>query len=84
MAITLSDESKDVLVSSIQAYFLDERGEDIGDLQASLILDFILQEVGPSIYNQAIKDAQAHMQRVVADLDLTLHEAEFGWSDGRR
>ena len=84
MAISLSEEAQEALIAAIKAYFLEDHGEEIGDLKASLFLDFIVQEVGPSIYNQAIKDAQAQMQRAVADLDLTLHEPEFGWSENRR
>lgn len=80
MPISLNDEVEEALIASVRAYFLEERDEEIGDLQASLLLDFVVQEVGPSIYNQAIKDAQAHLQRVVADVDLTLREPEFGWS----
>jgi uncharacterized protein (DUF2164 family) len=80
MPITLPEESKQVLLQSIKQYFLEERDEDIGDLQAGFFLEFILKEVGPSIYNQAVKDAQAALQTAVADLDLTLHEPEFGYS----
>lgn len=80
MAIELAAETKQSLQDALKAYFRDERGEEIGDLQASFLLEFILAEIGPSIYNQAIKDAQGSMQRTVADLDLTLHEPEFGYS----
>lgn len=78
MAIELPDETRAELVAAIQRYFADEREEEIGGLQASFLFDFILKEIGPSIYNQAIQDAQASLQRTVADLDLTLHEPEFG------
>ena len=84
MAITLPDETRKALVSAIKGYFRDERDEAIGDLQASFFLDFVLKEVGPSIYNQAIRDAQASLHGVVADLDLTLHEPEAGSSAGGR
>lgn len=84
MAIELPDETKTQLVYSIRRYFEEERNEEIGDLQASFLLDFVLTEIGPSIYNQAVKDAQSSMQRVVADLDLTLHEPEFAYTAGRR
>ena len=80
MAILLPDETRKALVDAIRHYFLDERDEEIGDLQASFFLDFVLKEVGPSIYNQAVKDAQANLQRIVSDLDVTLHEPEFGYS----
>lgn len=76
MAIVLPGETKNALISAIKQYFLEERDEDIGELQASFFLDFVLKEVGPSIYNQAIKDAQASLQRAVADLDVTLYEPE--------
>jgi uncharacterized protein (DUF2164 family) len=84
MAITLPDETKDEIVSSIRRYFLEEREEEIGDLQASLLLEFVLKEIGPSLYNQGIKDAQAALQSVVAELDSTLYEPEFGYTAERR
>ncbi len=84
MPITLSDDTKQELIASIKRYFAEERDEEIGDLGASLMLEFVLKEVGPSVYNQAIKDAQARLQTTVADLDLTLHEPEFGYSAEQR
>lgn len=84
MAIELRDEQKQEIVAAIKRYFLDERDEEIGDLGASFLLEFVLKEIGPSIYNQAIRDAQAALQRTVGDLDLTLHEPEFGYTTERR
>lgn len=78
MAIVLPDETRTELIAALKRYFADERDEEIGDLQASFLLDFVLKEVGPSIYNHAINDAQASLHGAVADLDLTLHEPEFG------
>lgn len=72
MAIALPDETKKALVTAIRLYFSQERDEEIGDLAASFFLDFVLEEIGPSIYNQGIKDAQASLQRTVADLDVNL------------
>ncbi len=84
MAIVLPDKTKTELVHAVKRYFLEERDEKIGDLQASFFFKFVLKEIGPSIYNQAIKDAQASLHSAVADLDLTLHEPEFGYSaEGR-
>lgn len=59
MAIRLPDPTRQELLASIQRYFIEERGEEIGDLQATFFLDFVLREVGPSIYNQAIRRAGA-------------------------
>lgn len=84
MAIELPDETKAAFVEALRHYLLDELDREIGDLQGSLFLEFVLKEIGPSIYNQAIKDAQASLHGVVADLDLTLHEPEFGTSAAHR
>lgn len=83
MPIELPDQAKSELIYSIKRYFLEERDEDMGDLQASFLLDFILKEIGPSIYNQAVKDAQARIEEAVVDLDISLHEPEFGYTAER-
>ena len=84
MPIVLPDEARKDLVTALQGYFRDERGEEIGGLQASFLLDFVLKEIAPSVYNQAIRDAQSCMQAAVVDLDLTLHEPESGSATPRR
>lgn len=84
MAVTLPDDQKAEVLASIRAYFRDERGEEIGELQAAFLLDFVLKEIGPSIYNQALRDAQARLQGAVADLVDTLYEEELAYSAARR
>jgi uncharacterized protein (DUF2164 family) len=84
MAIDLPHETKGELAASIRRFFLEERGDEIGDLQASFFLEFVLKEIGPSIYNQAISDAQAKLRESVADLDVSLQEPEFGYTAERR
>ncbi len=79
MAIELAEQTKQRLIESIKRYFEESMDEQIGDLKASLVLDFCLKEIGPSIYNQAITDAQAYMQERVSDLDGTCYEPEFGY-----
>ena len=83
MAIDLPAETKKDLAAAIKHYFLEERDEEIGDLQAGFLLDFVLEEIGPSIYNQALRDAQARLHTAVADVDVALHEPEFGYSAAR-
>lgn len=84
MALTLSDATRAELVASIQRFFLAERGDAIGELQASFFLDFVLQEVAPAAYNQGVRDAQTYVQRVVADLDATLVETEQAYTAAQR
>jgi len=79
MPITLSPETIKRLVASIKRYAAENLDEEIGDLKAGLLLDYCLKEIGPSIYNQAIADAQAYFTGRVADLEGVCHEPEFGF-----
>ena len=77
MAITLSPETTKQLHASIKRYFAEQLDQEIGDLKASLVLDYCLKEIGPSIYNQAVADAQSYFQGRVADLEGVCYEKEF-------
>lgn len=63
MGIKLSKDTKEVLISSIQKFFAEECNEEISDFKASVFLDFILNEAGVYIYNQAISDAYQLMNQ---------------------
>ncbi|MBR7747399.1 DUF2164 domain-containing protein [Undibacterium baiyunense] len=81
MAIQLKTEVRKQATESLQRYFDLNMEERLGNLQANALLDFILEEIGPSIYNQAVNDAQNHMQTRVQELDIDVHAEEFSyWS----
>ncbi len=77
--ITLSDDAKKRLRASIQRFAAEHLDADIGDLKADLILDYALREIGPSVYNQAIADAQAWLGARITDLEGVCYEREFGY-----
>jgi uncharacterized protein (DUF2164 family) len=79
VAIKLSDDTKQRMIDSIKRYAAEHMDEDIGELKASMLLDFFVRELGPSIYNAAIVDARAAMHERVEDLDGTCYEPEFGY-----
>ena len=79
MTISLSDDARQRLTASIKRYFAEQMDEEVGDLRASLLLDFCLREIGPSVYNQAIADAQAYMREKATDLDGSCYEPEFAY-----
>ena len=66
--IILSEESKKQAVDDIIKFFIERRDEEIGQLAAELLLDFMIEKVGAAVYNQAIRDAQAFMSEKVEDL----------------
>ena len=77
----LSKESRTDAIASIKRYFEENMSEPIGDLAATLLLNFFLEEIGPVVYNRAVADAQTRMQLRIADLSGELYADEFQyWS----
>ncbi|MBW4549852.1 MAG: DUF2164 domain-containing protein [Aphanocapsa sp. GSE-SYN-MK-11-07L] len=77
MSIELPKDLRKQALDSIVRYFRENREEEIGNIAASGLLSFFLEEVGPSIYNKAVADVQARMQMHVSELDVDFHEQEF-------
>jgi uncharacterized protein (DUF2164 family) len=79
VAIELNAEQKKRALTSIKTFASEELDQDLGDLKAGLVLEFVLKEIAPSIYNQAIADAQAYFRDRVADLEGVCYHAEFAY-----
>lgn len=77
MTIELSKEAKAQALASIERYFRQNMEEPIGNVAAGGLLGFILEEIGPSIYNKAVLDVQERLQARISELDLDVHEDEF-------
>lgn len=79
MAIQLAPAANARFITSIKRFFTEQLDEDIGELKASLVLEFVLREIGPTVYNKAVADAQTRLQDVVLDLDGSCHEPDPGY-----
>ncbi|MEJ5027924.1 DUF2164 domain-containing protein [Comamonas sp. MYb69] len=79
MAIELKKDVHDRAVQSIERYFEQTQGERIGNMTAAALLGFFLKEIGPSLYNQGVADAQARLHERLQELDYEVHEDEFGY-----
>ena len=77
MAIELSKEDRAQAIASIERYFLDNFEQKIGNISAGALLGFVLEEIGPSIYNRAVSDAKERLLMRVEDLDYEVREDEF-------
>lgn len=77
--IELSKQARQRAIASIQRYFDEHMDEPIGNVAAGGLLGFFLEEIGPSVYNQAVADVQERLQARVAELDLEVHEEEFDY-----
>ena len=66
--ITLKKEIRKNLIEEIKRFFWNERDEELSDLAAEIILDFVLNTIGPHIYNVGINDAYGFMNEKIEDL----------------
>jgi uncharacterized protein (DUF2164 family) len=79
MPIKLDKETQKYLLSSIKRFFTDEMEEEIGDLKAARVLEFVVNEIGPSIYNQAIADARAYLEEKASELSEARYQPEYDY-----
>lgn len=64
----LSDDQRQQGIEAIKIFFAQERDEDLGELAAMLILDFVGETFGPFFYNKGINDAKYYLQEKLEDL----------------
>jgi len=83
MDITLPKDLEQQLTGSVRRYLTENFGEDVGDLKAALFLKFCLEEIAPSVYNQAIADARTFMTEKVLDMEnVCFAEERRYWNKG--
>ena len=68
LPISLEKEIRERIIEEIKSYYWNEEAEEISDFKAENLLDFFLENIGPHIYNQGIKDAYAFMMEKTEDL----------------
>ena len=77
MRIQLSDERRASLIRSLRQYFEEHFDEPLSDFRADGLLLFFLEELGPPVYNQGVRDAHAYMQDKLTDLEGEVYEREI-------
>ncbi|GIN88059.1 hypothetical protein J6TS2_44450 [Heyndrickxia sporothermodurans] len=69
MFFKLSKELKDLIISDIQEFFLQERDEEITEFAAERIFDFFKESLAPHFYNAAIKDAKVVVEQQLMSME---------------
>lgn len=64
----LSKEKREQLIGEIQHFFLKERDEELGNLAASMILDFFIEKIAQDFYNQGVEDSYKFMSEKLEDI----------------
>ena len=68
MEIELTKEVREIFVENLKRYYCKERDEELSDLGAELLMDFIVNDLGPYIYNKAVEDSYVYMNERIEDL----------------
>ncbi|MBA9087788.1 uncharacterized protein (DUF2164 family) [Fontibacillus solani] len=76
LTIKLPKEEKAEIIRSVQAYFEEERSESIGELAADQLVDFMIEALGPFIYNKALDDSRQVISEKMLQLEDELYVLE--------
>ncbi|CAN5257462.1 DUF2164 domain-containing protein [soil metagenome] len=79
MSIELDKDARQQAIGSIERWFESNMDEPIGNITAGALLGFFLEEIGPSVYNRAVQDVQERLAARVSEIDIEVHEDEFGY-----
>ena len=66
--IKLDKQKREAMIEIIKTYFSNERDEDLGDLGAALVLDFIIEKLAPEFYNQGVQEAYQYFNERVEEV----------------
>ncbi|MCI9176337.1 MAG: DUF2164 domain-containing protein [Lachnospiraceae bacterium] len=65
----LSELQKKKLNEEIKAFYLDQRGEEIGMIEQMQLLELFEEHLAPIIYNKALDDAKHWFSQMMENLD---------------
>lgn len=76
MRINLTNERKEEIAGALSGYYLKQFDEELSEYRALNIVDFLLQRIGPSQYNQAVGDVRKYFAEKIEELDTEFYEPE--------
>lgn len=73
---SLKKEEREYVIARVQEYFELERDEQIGELAADQFVQYMMDELGPFLYNKGIHDARQMVEQKVINIDEDLLSLE--------
>lgn len=74
--IEFSKEERAAITAKLRDYFARELDQELGQLPAEMLLDFIGKEIGGAFYNRGVHDAQQLVQQKAEDIVEALYGLE--------
>lgn len=72
--LELNLDVKKAIVEKIRSYFREELDEEIGDLKAELLYDFMKRTIGKEFYNLGVLDTRRFLLKKIEDLEVDLDQ----------
>ncbi|MEH6527052.1 MAG: DUF2164 domain-containing protein [Sneathiella sp.] len=76
MRIKLSPKRKEEIANALSGYYQEQFDEELSEYRAMTLVEFLLQKIGPSQYNQAVTDVRKFLTEKVEELDTEFYEPE--------
>ena len=76
--IELSKDARAAATGKLRDYFRQELDQDLSQLPAEMLLDFIGKEIGGVFYNRGVHDSQELVQKKAEDIVEALYGLERG------
>lgn len=89
MTIELDKATREQAIASLIRYFQENFPDGVpvdadgrarlGQLAAGSLLGFLLEEIGPLAYNQAVADVQERLLARIQEVDIEVHQTPFAY-----
>ena len=74
--IEFSKDERAAATGKLRDYFARELDQELGQLPAEMLLDFIGKEIGGAFYTRGVRDAQQLVQQKAEDIVEALYGLE--------
>ncbi|WP_152392669.1 DUF2164 domain-containing protein [Paenibacillus guangzhouensis] len=69
-------EQKEMIISKVQMFFEEERSETIGNIAAESIVDFMIKELAPYLYNRGVEDCRKLLMQKMSQMEDEFYALE--------
>lgn len=84
MAIESSKQEIEQIIPSIRRHFKDKLEEEISEMRARFLLDFVRKEIAPFASHRGVSDAEAFLRARMEDLSGTCFEEGLTYGRPKR
>lgn len=74
MAIEFTPQEITEVVSSLRKYFREELEQELSEMRARFLFEYLQKEIAPLAYNKGVKDAEQYFRSKTEDLTGICYE----------